>query len=154
MPASSSDRNLLIGMLALRMDFIDRDQMVAAMNVWVLDKSKPLEQILLESGALHEDTHALLVQVTAKHLELHDGKAQQSLQRIAPGQTLKEELASIEDQDVATSVGNLTVSLDMSDVEQTRQMSAGTAATGRSLCGTRRATKSRSCTQANPAAVC
>jgi hypothetical protein len=38
-----ADRNLLFGILALQMDFIGRDALIAAMNAWVLDKSKPLE---------------------------------------------------------------------------------------------------------------
>jgi hypothetical protein len=39
---SPSDRNLLFGILALQMDFISRDALIAAMNAWVLDKAKPL----------------------------------------------------------------------------------------------------------------
>jgi eukaryotic-like serine/threonine-protein kinase len=40
----TTDRNLLFGILALQMDFISRDQLIAAMNAWVLDKSKSLGQ--------------------------------------------------------------------------------------------------------------
>ena len=35
----ASDRNLLFGVLALQLDFIRRDDLVAAMNAWVLDLS-------------------------------------------------------------------------------------------------------------------
>ena len=59
-PAAAADRNLLFGILALQMDFISRDSLVAAMNAWVLDKARPLGQVLLEQGALRPDTHALL----------------------------------------------------------------------------------------------
>ena len=45
MPAAA-DRNLLFGILALQMDFISRDQLVRAMNAWVLDKKKPLAALL------------------------------------------------------------------------------------------------------------
>ena len=48
----SSDRNLLFGILALQMDFIDREALVKAMNAWMLAKAKPLGQILVEEGAL------------------------------------------------------------------------------------------------------
>jgi hypothetical protein len=44
----SADRNLLFGVLALQMDFIDRDQLVRGMNAWVLEKHKPLAEILVE----------------------------------------------------------------------------------------------------------
>jgi hypothetical protein len=34
------DHNLLFGILALQMDFISRDALIQAMNVWVLEKTK------------------------------------------------------------------------------------------------------------------
>ena len=46
------DRNLLFGILALQVDFVTRDDLVAAMNAWALAKHKPLGQILVETGAL------------------------------------------------------------------------------------------------------
>src|SRR5262245_1143257 len=49
---AGADRNLLFGILALQMDFINRDQLIAAMNAWVLDKAQPLGQILCAQGAL------------------------------------------------------------------------------------------------------
>ena len=53
--STSADRNLLFGILALQMDFISRDALIAAMNAWVLDKAKPLGQVLHEQGALGVD---------------------------------------------------------------------------------------------------
>ena len=35
MAQSAADRNLLFGILALQMDFITRDALIAAMNAWV-----------------------------------------------------------------------------------------------------------------------
>ena len=34
MPQANADRNLLIGVLALQLNFVDRDQLVAAMSVF------------------------------------------------------------------------------------------------------------------------
>ena len=45
-----ADRNLLFGILALQMDFVTRDALIAAMNAWVLDKQKPLGAILVAQG--------------------------------------------------------------------------------------------------------
>jgi hypothetical protein len=56
--SSAADRNLLFGILALQMDFISRDDLIAAMNAWVLEKSKPLGQLLVERRALDADNHA------------------------------------------------------------------------------------------------
>jgi hypothetical protein len=44
MPPQLADRNLLFGIIALRIDFIDRDKLVEGMNAWVLHKQKPLGQ--------------------------------------------------------------------------------------------------------------
>ena len=55
-----SDRNLLVGIIALQMDFITRDALIAAMNAWVLDKATPLGQILEKEGALSQSRRSLL----------------------------------------------------------------------------------------------
>ena len=47
MTRAGADRNLLFGILALQLDFIDRDDLVVAMNAWVLDKSNRDEAIAL-----------------------------------------------------------------------------------------------------------
>src|SRR5712671_4138346 len=60
MPVPNTDRNLLLGILALQMDFISRDALIQAMHAWVLDKAKPLGRILVEHGALGTDRRALL----------------------------------------------------------------------------------------------
>jgi hypothetical protein len=43
---AAADRNLLFGILAVQLDFVSRDALIAAMNAWVLDKTKPLGRIL------------------------------------------------------------------------------------------------------------
>jgi hypothetical protein len=39
----AADRNLLFGILALQMDFISLDALIAGMNAWVQENSKPRE---------------------------------------------------------------------------------------------------------------
>jgi hypothetical protein len=50
MPHPDADRNLLFGILALQMDFADRDGLVAAMNAWVPEKYRPLGDLLVDRG--------------------------------------------------------------------------------------------------------
>jgi ADP-ribosylglycohydrolase len=45
----------LFGILALQLDFIGRDALIAGMQAWVLDKAKPLSQILAEREALTDE---------------------------------------------------------------------------------------------------
>jgi hypothetical protein len=46
------------------MDFVTRDQLVAAMNAWVLAKNRPLADILGEQGALKLDHRTRLAYLT------------------------------------------------------------------------------------------
>jgi WD40 repeat protein/tRNA A-37 threonylcarbamoyl transferase component Bud32 len=63
-----TDRNLLFGILALQMDFVDRDALVGAMNAWLLEKTRSLGDILVEQRALTGDRHALLDALVQEHL--------------------------------------------------------------------------------------
>src|SRR5260370_30079861 len=69
-PRSGADCNLLFGILALQMDFIGRDALIAAMHAWVLDKGKPIAKILVEQGAMRGDARELLEPLVQKHLEI------------------------------------------------------------------------------------
>ena len=46
MSQALADRNLLFGVLAVQMGFITRDQLVAAMNAWTRDKTRPVGEVL------------------------------------------------------------------------------------------------------------
>ena len=73
MPQPATDRQLLLGILALQNSFIDRNTLIAAFDVWVQDKTRSLGDILLERRALDADTLALLNGLVAKHLKMHCG---------------------------------------------------------------------------------
>ncbi len=51
---SEADRNLLLGIHALRRNWISRDDLIAALDVWEAERLRPLGQILLEWGFLSE----------------------------------------------------------------------------------------------------
>jgi WD40 repeat protein/serine/threonine protein kinase len=110
MPNPTADRNLLYGILALQMDFIRRDALIAAMHAWVLDKAKSLGQILQDQGALDADTHALLDALVEKHLALHGNVAEQSLAAAGAPASVRETLAQIADPDVQASLAHASTS--------------------------------------------
>src|SRR5437588_11699033 len=103
----SADRNLLFGIVAVQMDFISRDALIAAMNSWVLDKGKPIGQILVEQKALRAEQRDVLDALVGMHLECHDGDADKSLAALAVPAPLREELHSIGDADVQASLVRL-----------------------------------------------
>src|SRR5438132_11616780 len=97
MAQHATDRNLLFGILALQMDFIRRDALIAAMNAWVLEKAKPLGQILVEQGALREDAHTLLEALVQKHLEMHGGDPHRSLASVSSLGSVRDDLGQVAD---------------------------------------------------------
>src|SRR6266436_1618691 len=100
MATAHADCNLLFGILAVQMDFIGRDALIAAMNAWVLDKARPLGQILEEQGALSPDTRALLDALVGKHLALHGGDPVRSLAALSSVPSALDDLGRIADPDV------------------------------------------------------
>src|SRR5215472_16281500 len=101
---SSSDRNLLFGILALQMDFISRDALIDAMYTWVKDKAKPLGQILAEQGQLNPQHLALLEPLVQAHIEAHHNDTQQSLAALSAVSSLREDLAAISDDQLQQSL--------------------------------------------------
>src|SRR5262249_27611190 len=111
MAQPSTDRNLLFGVLALQLDFVSQGALVAAMNAWVLDKARPLGQVLLEQGALVPDPHARLEARVEKHLALRGG-ADKSLAAAGAAGGAGAVLRQVADADVQTSLGRLSVTRD------------------------------------------
>jgi len=99
-----ADRNLLFGVLALQMDFIRREDLIAATSAWVLDKSQGLDQILLKRQALKTDEHALLVALVAKHLAKHNDDPQQSLAAVSSVGSVRDELRKLGDSQLDASL--------------------------------------------------
>src|SRR5258707_379762 len=109
MPSAHADRNLLFGILALQMDFIARDALVAAMNAWVLDKGKPLGQVFLVRGALSNERRALLEALVPEHLKQHGNDPQQSLAAVSSLSSVRDDLRQIADGDVQDSLLHVPV---------------------------------------------
>jgi len=118
MSSAQSDRNLLFGILAVQMDFVSRDQLLAAMHAWVLDKGKPLGDILRAHGALSEEHLGLLEALVRAHLQTHDNDTRQSLAAVGAAGEVWRELSRITDPDVQDS---------LSEVPDTRVHSLGDA---------------------------
>src|SRR4051812_33531358 len=99
-----TDRNLLLGILALQLDFVTRDQLIAAMHAWILEKATPLDQILHRQMSLRDDAHALLIALVAKHLEMHGADPRQSLASVSSFDSLRHDLNALADPDIEASL--------------------------------------------------
>src|SRR5947209_6143919 len=109
MPHRDADRNLLFGILALQMDFITRDALVAGMNAWVLEKHKPLGEILAERGDLSPAHRALLEPLVEAHVRQHGGDPHQSLAVMSSVTPVLEALAAVDSPEVRASLAALPV---------------------------------------------
>jgi serine/threonine-protein kinase len=102
-----ADRNLLFGILALQLDFIGRDQLVAAMTAWVLDKHKPLGLILIEQQALTVPDYEALQLLVDRHLEHHEQQPQRGLAALAVASELYDDLDSLGDAELHSNLASL-----------------------------------------------
>jgi serine/threonine-protein kinase len=120
MSPAQSDRNLLFGILAVQMDFIGRDTLVAGMHAWVLDKGKPLGQVLREQGALSEEHLGLLGALVEAHVRRHGDDPQRSLSAVSTVVEVGQELRRITDPDVQASLAHLSAAATPDDPHATR----------------------------------
>src|SRR5262245_3987787 len=91
----STDRGLLFGLLALQNNFIDRDTLVDAFHRWSGDRSRPLDQLLMDRGALSPARHALLAGLVEEHLGIHGDDPERSLAALSSIGPVGEELSRI-----------------------------------------------------------
>ena len=106
MPGHAADRNLLFGILALQMDLITRDALVAAMGAWALAKDRPIGEILVEAGAMDAVDRLDLEPMVDRRVARDGGEPARSLAGLTSATSLAEDLRrSMTDVDV---LGSLT----------------------------------------------
>ena len=113
----NADQNLLFGIMALQINFIDRDTLVHALNAWVLEKQKSLAEILVERNKLTRDQFLAINGVIEQHLKLHEDDPEKSLSAVKTKSDLRENLLQVEDIDVLASV----TKLDTGTIEEETQ---------------------------------
>ena len=104
MTSSSSDRNLLFGILALQMDFITRDGLIDAMQAWTLAKTQSLGEVLVDRELMPQSQRDVLEQLVDAHIAQHGGDAQQSLKGLSSVGSTPDALQSLADPDVQASL--------------------------------------------------
>jgi len=100
----STSKNLLFGLLALQLNFVSREALVSATAVWLVNKSRELDEILLEQKALQATDRQLLKDLVERHLKNHGGDPQQSLASLHSIGTAHSALESLADPDLAYSL--------------------------------------------------
>ncbi len=122
-----ADRNLLFGILAVQMEFVARDALIAAMHAWVAERSKPLGQILVEQECLSASRRSLLEQLVDEHLAAHDGDAEKSLAAVGGVGAIRGDLEDIADPDLDATVDYIVGGRDTAARDSETTMSVGVA---------------------------
>jgi serine/threonine-protein kinase len=74
------------------------------MNAWVLDKARPLGEVMCALGNLSPERLHLLDALVAEHLQAHHGDPQRSLAALAPPSSIRQALEEVEDADVHAGI--------------------------------------------------
>ncbi len=102
----AADCNLLFGVLALQMDFIGSDHLLAAMSAWAVDKSRPLGQILCEQGALTAERRGVLDALVESHFQQQGNNPQVSLAAVAASAVVPEKPRILGDGEAPTTLAS------------------------------------------------
>ncbi len=102
--ASDSTQDLLLGFIAFQMGFVRREHLVAAVRVWLSDKSRPVEEILVEQGAMSEADRRFLAPLVARHVENHNGNVTECLTALSSIGSVADELWSVGDDQVKATL--------------------------------------------------
>ena len=73
------ESNLLFGILALQLNFVDRSQLLVAFDRWSSQKSLPLAQHFVDLRILSNSRRELLDSLLQEHLKAHDGNIERSI---------------------------------------------------------------------------
>jgi serine/threonine-protein kinase len=107
------------------MDLISRDALIAGMHAWVLDKAKPLGQILVEQGALSAPARDKLEAVVELHLEVHGGDPQKSLAMVSSIGSVRQELERVADAELRASLTQVSVARQGEELWSTQPHAVG-----------------------------
>src|SRR5262249_37233474 len=104
---TTSERNLLFGLLALQTGLINQAQLVAAFHAWTQARDRPMAEILTEQGALESPCQALVEGLVIEHLRRHGSDHQQSLAAIGVGRSTRECLVQIGNAELDASLAHV-----------------------------------------------
>lgn len=104
----NADRSLLLGVIALQNNFVDRHQLVSAFDRWVNDKRSSLADVFVQMKAITIDEKTLIEALVERHVAKNGGDAKTSLATIDSTGFNAVDLLTVKDNDLQASLGHLT----------------------------------------------
>jgi eukaryotic-like serine/threonine-protein kinase len=124
---NSAARDLLFGLAALRVGFIDQDQLVAALQARANDKTGSLAEHLENRGVLDTQQCGNVEELITLHLTKYGGDIEQSLAAISPGASTLAKLAELGDGQLNATLTHIGSARTEPDDRQTAAHLVGTA---------------------------
>ncbi|MBC8117723.1 MAG: serine/threonine protein kinase, partial [Candidatus Saccharimonas sp.] len=105
--STPADCNLLLGVLALQLDFVTREQLVAVVTGWLREKETPLGQLFERQKILTAARRQLLEALVDEHLRQHGGDVEQSLATLSSLGPVRDELQRLGDEELSISLSRV-----------------------------------------------
>lgn len=125
------DRNLLFGILAVQVDFISREQLMAATSKWLNEKSSAIEDILVELNAIDDAQRAMLQPLVQRHIDNHGGDPAKSLASVSSFELLEDELLRFGDEEIEATLTLIRGQKESGDDLQSTKAKKAMASEGR-----------------------
>jgi tetratricopeptide (TPR) repeat protein/tRNA A-37 threonylcarbamoyl transferase component Bud32 len=110
----NADRDILFGVFAVQMNFIDRTALRTALAARAQARHRPLGDILVEQNALSANLRDQLEAVLEQHVQRH-GDAVRSLAALGVTESLRKEFAQAADPTIRDSLRQVAATLQMDD---------------------------------------
>jgi eukaryotic-like serine/threonine-protein kinase len=127
MAASSAERHMLFGLLALQNSLIDNDQLLSAVRAWSRYRVRPLADYVVGRGSFDSADRAAVEAMVERHLKKHGGSTEKSLGALTVGRSICETLGRVDDPLIEATlalVGSEVGSNGSADGERTAAYSA------------------------------
>jgi hypothetical protein len=88
------DRNLLFGVIAVRLAFVTPEDLAEVSRDWSENPSSDLGELLVSRGCISEETRALITPIVEAELNEHDGDAGATLESFGGEAAVHESFAA------------------------------------------------------------
>jgi eukaryotic-like serine/threonine-protein kinase len=93
----ANERELLFGLLALRDEYVTGSQLVAAFSEWLVDRARPLAEVLAAKGGIAAEDVADLNKQVERRLRKNGGDAAKSLDGLPLAESVRQGLSGLGD---------------------------------------------------------
>ena len=135
MASEDFTRQLLFGVLAAHVDFISKEQLSTATSTWLRDKSRTIEDVLVQQDSVSDGDRRLLQPLVRRHLEIHEGDPHKSLASLSILDSIAAELNLLDDADIGETLSYAFTQRSTRELEDTVDADGHSSAPARVAAG-------------------